>query len=369
MKIYLTRATTRAMSLDHPIGDPTGGPAYGEKNDPVSAIISIATMAGTGGAVLAGTATLFQGLAFAGAALSLTGNVTGNKTLSKLGMVAGIAGGIGMLGETVFGMSSPTMGETFGYGANANAGAVAPSAFDAANPNAPSATVTPEAANVAPGEVAAPAATGPAGQPSLAAQIAADPSAVTGAQGLNNPMSGNYDILSSGGVAPGEPGLAYRLGAGPGAGAGSLSPTGQLGLSPGNSDWLYQTGKAPASVMDAFKAGNYGQALGQAGSNVMDLAKSNPGAAMVMGQAAGGVANWLSGKTDAEIEALQAQTGFSNAKAMEVQELLAREKRRRANLNAGYTQINAGVAVNPNAQVPQPWAPQQPTGLIAGARG
>jgi hypothetical protein len=132
-------------------------------------------------------------------------------------------------------------------------------------------------------------------------------------------------------------------------------------------DFGYKPGGT--SVMDAFKAGNYGQALGQAGSNVMDLAKSNPGAAMVMGQAAGGVANWLSGKTDAEIEALQAQTGFSNAKAMEVQELLAREKRRRANLNAGYTQINAGVAVNPNAQVPQPWAPQQPTGLIAGARG
>ena len=97
-KTYLSRAVTRAMSLDHPIGDPFGGTAYGEKNDPVSAIISIGTMAGTYAAAGSFAAmTLMQGLAFAGAALSLTGNVTGNKTLMKIGMVAGIAGGIGML--------------------------------------------------------------------------------------------------------------------------------------------------------------------------------------------------------------------------------------------------------------------------------
>lgn len=341
MKIYLTRAATRSMSLDHPVGDPTGGPAYGEKNDPVSAIISIATMASTGGAVLAGTATLFQGLAFAGAALSLTGNVTGNKTLSKLGMVVGIAGGVGMLGEAAFGMSSPTMGETFGYGAGATPTTAAPSAFDAANPNAPSATLAPEGAPVAPGEVAAPAATGPAGQPSVAAQIASDPNAVTGAQGINAPSMGLDTSLASPAYSPADATRAVDFGYKPGG----------------------------TSVMESFKAGNYGQALGKAGSNVMDLAKSNPGAAMVMGQATIGLTDWLSGKTDAEIDALQAQTGYSNAKAMEVQELLAREKRRRANLNAGYTQVNAGVKVNPNVQVPQPWAPQQPAGLIAGARG
>ena len=38
-KVYLSRATTRSMAIEHPIGDPTGGPAYGEKNDPVSAAI------------------------------------------------------------------------------------------------------------------------------------------------------------------------------------------------------------------------------------------------------------------------------------------------------------------------------------------
>ena len=47
MKIYLSRAQTRAMSADHPIGDPTGGVAYGEKNDPVTAAI-----VGVGGSLL-----------------------------------------------------------------------------------------------------------------------------------------------------------------------------------------------------------------------------------------------------------------------------------------------------------------------------
>ena len=47
-KVYLSRATTRSMAADHPIGDPFGGPAYGEYNDPVSAAI-------VGGAGLVGS--------------------------------------------------------------------------------------------------------------------------------------------------------------------------------------------------------------------------------------------------------------------------------------------------------------------------
>lgn len=39
-KVYLSRAQTRAMSIDHPIGDPFGGAAYGELRDPVTAAIS-----------------------------------------------------------------------------------------------------------------------------------------------------------------------------------------------------------------------------------------------------------------------------------------------------------------------------------------
>lgn len=45
-KVYLSRAQTKSMSAYEPIGDPTGGAAYGEYNDPVSAAI-------VGGATLA----------------------------------------------------------------------------------------------------------------------------------------------------------------------------------------------------------------------------------------------------------------------------------------------------------------------------
>ena len=45
-KIYLSRAQTRAMSIDHPIGDPTGGAAYGEYKDPVSVAIGGSALLG-----------------------------------------------------------------------------------------------------------------------------------------------------------------------------------------------------------------------------------------------------------------------------------------------------------------------------------
>lgn len=45
-KHYFSRAETRAMSLEHPIGDPFGGAAYGEFNDPVSATAAGASVLG-----------------------------------------------------------------------------------------------------------------------------------------------------------------------------------------------------------------------------------------------------------------------------------------------------------------------------------
>ena len=374
MKIYLSRSATRAMALDHPIGDPTGGAAYGEKNDPVSAVIAVGSMVGTGAAVMAGTATLFEGLAFAGAALSLTGNITGNKTLSKLGMITGIAGGVGMLGETAFGTASSSMGDTFGYGkpaADLNASqAFSQSPYDANTATRASQYAPPETGGTpstgtpstgTPGSVAPPAGV-PTGE-SLASQIASNPNAATGAQAVNVAPGASQGLVAGNAPSLTPAGSVNDL-------AASQAWSGQ-NFNPADATRLADYTTPKVGVMDSFNAGNYGQALGQMGSNVMDVAKSNPGAAMVMGQAAGGVANWLSGKTDAEINALQAQTGYSNAKAQEVQNAIALEKKRRANLNAGYTQVNAGMQVNPNAQIQQAWIPpaQQPAGLIAGARG
>ena len=47
-KHNMSRAETRAMALDHPIGDATGGAAYGERNDPLTAGVAV------GGSVLGG---------------------------------------------------------------------------------------------------------------------------------------------------------------------------------------------------------------------------------------------------------------------------------------------------------------------------
>ena len=46
-KVYFSRAQTRAWSLDMPIGDPTGGPAYGEFNDPMTAVIAGSSILGS----------------------------------------------------------------------------------------------------------------------------------------------------------------------------------------------------------------------------------------------------------------------------------------------------------------------------------
>jgi len=83
---------------------------------------------------------------------------------------------------------------------------------------------------------------------------------------------------------------------------------------------------------------------------------------MAVGQIAQPISDYLSGKTDAEIDALEAQTGYADAKAMQMQEEIAREKQRRANLNAGYGQVNTGINVNP-AVLGQ----AQAGGLISGA--
>jgi len=325
-KTYLSRSQTRAMALEHPIGDPTGGAAYGEKNDPISAAISIGSMFLTGAEVLAGTASLMEGLSFAGAAVSLIGNVSGNKDLMKLGMAANIVGGLGQFAEYTMGETfGKSMGDTFGYGANAT--------------NAGNATRSlGQSAVQAPGPQAAPSATPPsATPPALGPSNAPVPGLNTG---IPN-MADSVLVPPSGAWSPN---------------AGTMGgPTPLGGPTP-----------APPGIIDQIKAGNYGQAISQAGTNAMDALKNNPTGAYVAAQTIGGVANWLSGKTDAELDALKANTGYANAKAQEVQAALDREKARRANLNASYGSVNAGFTVNPNAVVQQPWA-QQP-GLIAGAR-
>lgn len=328
-KFYLTRTHTRAMAADHPIGDPTGGAAYGEKNDPITAIISIASMAGTYAA--AGTfaaMTLMQGITFAGAALSLVGNVTGNKTLMKIGAITGIAGGIGAFAESQGLFSSGTVGETFGM--DAAKAATTPTAL-AQTPTAMS-EVVPDVAQVPPD----------------AASI--DTRSLQAGPNVNAPGGAAPDINAPGGAAAplNAPGAKDILG----------NPLPQMSYAPGYGPNASKSLLPPPKpgFVDSLKAGNFADAAGAVGSGAMDMLKNNPTGAYVAAQAIGGLTDYLSGKTDSEIAALEANTGYADAKAQEVQLAIAKEKQRRLNMTNRYTSVSpqSGIAVNPNANAQAP---------------
>jgi len=314
-KIYFSRSMTRAMAIDYPIGDPTGGVAYGEKNDPISAALSAATMAGTYTAAGSFAAmSLMQGVTFAGAAMSLVGSVTGNKTLSKIGMITGIAGGIGSLAESQQWISkTPSLGQTFGGSTGNAAQAMSSSSLGQSPSSAPSPNV--QGANVNPLQ-----------------------------QSSNAEFVNNENLARSGPIPP-------NLG---------TAPPIQNNMPVSLNQNVPPPKVEPPGFLDSLKQGNILDAAKAAGSAINPV--TNPYGAMAVGQIAAPIADYLSGKTDAEIAALEAQTGYTDQRALQLQEEIAKEKRRRANLNQGYSQVDAGITVNP-AVIGQ----AQAGGLIAGA--
>lgn len=298
-KIHLSREMTRQMALDHPIGDPTGGAAYGERNDPISAAISIGAMAASYGSIgMATIGGLMAGLTFAGGALSLIGNISGNKTLSKIGMVAGITGGIGSLASSsgLFGSSQAATGA--GSTASSGSGLVK--------------------------------------------------SAAPGAQ---TPI---VDGVKAAGV-----GQATDVASKMAADAGSIIvPSPDLNVI------------APRTGLQQLASG-----AKELGRDAMSFAKENPAGALVAGNAVTGMANWLSGKSDAEIEQLEGQAALYGARGEQVRFEIEREKERRANLNNGYLQVRPEYSIDTNVRIPMPWnkpgqqfaMQQQNPGLIAGA--
>lgn len=310
-KYHFSRAETRAMALDHPIGDPTGGVAYNEKNDPVSAVISLATMGGTYAAAGSFAAmSVMQGITFAGAALNLVGNVSGNKTLQKIGMVAGIAGGIGQLA----GIQGPTLGETFG---KVGIGSSTPAPVTNGPSSSLAQTPTQPAQSYAGGQIGS-TTVAPTAAPAAAAPVAPAP------------------------VGTASPGLT-----GGSSYTGAYTPP---DMSIATSDALKTAG--------AGGGGGVWESVKGAGKSLMDFTKENPGAAVMLGSTASTLADYLSGKTDAEIDALEAQKDLYGAKAAEVQEAINNERRRRQNLNEGWAQVNTGIKVNPNISM-------KPAGLIS----
>ena len=108
---YLTRRETEFLGL--PVGNPFGGAAYGKKEMPFvglfaavgtafaavgTAAAGAATLAAVGSAVVATVTAVGAVAAVAGIGMSVVGMATGNKSLTKLGMTVGLAGGLAFVG-------------------------------------------------------------------------------------------------------------------------------------------------------------------------------------------------------------------------------------------------------------------------------
>ena len=268
------------------------------------------------------------GITFAGSALSLIGNITGNKTLSKIGMVAGIVGGLGQMGA--FGETAKSA--TFTGGGTSS---VAPTAGT-------SATTTGAVRSTEPLAYTPPPPT--------------DFSKFNAAALNQPPTQVNVPSVNT---APVD-------------GSAVAAYTGQRVVPVSNEPAarsFYDMDKSAVNAVSTYRPYDSGQSLWDQTKNILssplEFAKDNPYGAMAIGQTAQPIAEYLSGKTDAEIEALEAQTraneanaGFADARTEQLKEEIAREKMRRQNLNAGYMYVNTGFKVNPNANL-------TPQGLIA----
>jgi hypothetical protein len=94
--------------MDNPVGDPFGGPAYGERAMPVVAVVAagmgIATgvgmVAAAGGlAAMSIGSAIVAGSLIAGGALTIVGTVTGNQKLTKIGGTLSLIGGVGAMAQ------------------------------------------------------------------------------------------------------------------------------------------------------------------------------------------------------------------------------------------------------------------------------
>jgi hypothetical protein len=358
-KTYLSRSVSRAMSMDHPVGDPFGGPAYGERRDPISAIISVATMYGASAGFTFVGMTLASGMVFAGAAMSLVGNVTGNSTLTKIGMVTGLAGAAGsFLAPETFGSVFPggetsstgTTGTETGASTTTNSLSQSPANMVDSGDIATVSTSGGDVAVNATGNTAVNAPTD--GLINSQAQVAGP---ITTTQPVTTPLSNaaamNYEdigAIASPGTSVGNVGLTTDVGSSIGqVGASNVGQQASVVQTP------FKTALADLNVTPSVNA-SMGTIPPESGTfdNLLAFANKNPGATMMasqaIGQAAGAVGDVVTGKSAATVDQLKADTAYRQALADKTRrELeLEAERRRRINANAG-TQL--AFSANPNA--------------------
>ena len=177
-KTYMSLAVSRAMAVDYPIGDPTGGAAYGAREMPVVAVAiavwEVVAVAEVGFAAL----TAFEAISVVSAVVGAVGAVTGNQDLVKIGTIGGIIGGVGSFAANQGWIGSESMGvNAEGVATTYKAGEQ--TAFQKAlGINAPPETGKVEPVVTAPAVTEAPAAA-PAAAPAVTEAPAAAAPAVT----------------------------------------------------------------------------------------------------------------------------------------------------------------------------------------------
>jgi hypothetical protein len=279
--VALTREQTRAMSLMEPIGNPN----CDTYNDPVSAVLSVSAMAGTYAAAGSFAAMTFaQGMIFAGSAISLAGNVTGNSSLMKIGAGVALVGGVS-------------------------------AAYDAFN------------SEVFSGPLEEGIKTVPGGEGTI-------PETLAKQNTLGNQAIGTQQAFA-------DPTLNTPLNINQGTQVASIDTRG-LGT-----NIAANTGKPMTMAEKVFASQKAGAGATGKATGFVDYINKNPGVALVgastLGPALGSVADYASGKTQAEMDALKADAEYKRAVARAKEEELAQQELNRQRLNDPTRYTSSGI--------------------------
>lgn len=352
--MYVTRAVQRAWGIEHPIDDPFGGAAYGEKNkggsigkvfsSVVPMVAGAAMMIGSGGAL---APMVIGGAMFAGGAMSGIGAISGNQTLSKIGNITSAVAGVAGVGYSIYNSEWMTnLASKFSSGAElsgaVNTGAEAATGTMSDIPGLGWNTAAAEGSTLAPTA---------AGQMTSASTPATFQGAGFNTDAFAGEMANQMNLASN---TPLNYNTANSF-AGPvtspintSATANAINSTsmGGEGFSQGTNYFALQGAPSVnAAAPMASTAANAGTAVANAGtaatggsssggllSSVGDFIKSNPIPSLMAFQSLSGLAEGASPKSQAEGEYLQAMTAMKQAE----QEYLAAAKAPETAANTQY---------------------------------
>lgn len=101
--------------------------------------------------------------------------------------------------------------------------------------------------------------------------------------------------------------------------------------------------RATSNLLPSAAPPSLFQRAGNVLSAGAELIKDNPEVAQVLAAGGAELANYLSGKTDADIDLLKSQIRNTDANAQKTLDAIENEKRRRQNLNQGYLSVNTSL--------------------------